>query len=147
MSAMRISTVDNALLFIYFFISSAWFSFSSTRINNSSAGLCVQRDLSSPHLSSSCLVAHKALTHCLHLFLFMATALTLAQLFISSLSLNLSIVLLQVSFWLSSFVFPSGCNANAVVHILLLSIRKTWHRHLFLYNNFACFFCLSSAIF
>lgn len=30
--------------FIYlFFISSAWFSFSSTRINNSSAGLCVQR--------------------------------------------------------------------------------------------------------
>lgn len=83
----------------------------------------------SPHLSSSCPLAHKAPIHCLHLCLSLATVLADAQLFQPSFVRSCSVVLLHVVLGRPTFLLPSGCHVKAVVHIRVLSILSTWPIH------------------
>ena len=84
----------------------------------------------SPHLSSSCRLAFKALIHCFHLTRSLATVLAEAQLFHPSDVRSVSTVRLQVVLGRPTFLFPSGFHVSATEHILLASILSTWPIHL-----------------
>ena len=77
------------------------------------------------HLSSSCPLTHKALIHCLHLPLSLATALADAKLFHPSCVRSCSVVFLHVAFGHPTLHFPSGCHVSTVVQILLSSSFST----------------------
>ena len=78
----------------------------------------------SPHLSSSGPVAHKAKVHLLQLALSAATRLASFQLFHPSMRLSFSIVDRHVVFGRPTFLLPSSIQVNAVSHLLFLSIRR-----------------------
>ena len=90
--------------------------------------------LTSPHLSSSGPVAHKAKVHLLQLALSAATRLASFQLFHPSMRLSFSIVDHHVVFGQPTFLLPSGVQVNAVSHLLFLSIRRICPIHFHLLN-------------
>ena len=82
------------------------------------------------HLSSLCPLAHLVPIHYLHLCLSYATVFTDAELFQPSLVRSCSVVLLHLLFLgLPTFRLPSRCHVKAVVHVLVLSILRTWPIH------------------
>ena len=88
------------------------------------------------HLTSSCLLHTRwriRTCYTTSICLSLATVFVLAQLFISSSSLSVSTVLLQVVFGRSTLRFSSGCHVDAVVQILLLSTHKAWFIYLYLF--------------
>ena len=85
--------------------------------------------LTSPHLSSSSPVAHKAEVHLLQLALSAATRLASFQLLHPSMRLSFSIVDRHIVFGRPTFLLPSGVQINAVSHLLFLSIRSICPTH------------------
>ena len=75
----------------------------------------------SPHLSSSGPVAHKAEVNLLHLVLSAATRLASFQLFHPSIRLSFSIVDRHVVFGRPTFLLPSGVQFSAVSQLLFFS--------------------------
>ena len=88
----------------------------------------------SPHLSSSGPVTHKAEVHLLQLALSAATRLASFQLFHPSMHLSFSIVDRHVVFGRPTFFLPSGVQVNAVSHLLFLSIGRICPNHFHLLN-------------
>ena len=91
-------------------------------------------NITSPHLSSSGPVAHKAEVHLLQLALSAATRLASFQLFHPSMRLSFSIVDRHVVFGRPTFLLLSGVQVNAVSHLLFLSIRRICPTHFHLLN-------------
>ena len=95
---------------------------------------CVCCYISSPHVSSSGPVAHKAEVHLLQLALSAATRLASFQLFHPNMCLSFSIVDRHVVFGRPTFFLPSVVQASAVSHLLFLSIRSICPTHFRLLN-------------
>ena len=93
-----------------------------------------QHMFTSPHLSSSGPVAHKAEVNLLHLVLSAATRLASFQLFHPSIRLSFSIVDRHVVFGRPTFLLPSGVHFSAVSQLLFFSIRRICPTHFHLLN-------------
>lgn len=81
------------------------------------------------HILSLCPLTYLTLINCLHLCLSLATVLADARLFQPSFVRSCSVVLLHVVFGLSTFRVPSGCHIKGFVHILVISILRSWPIH------------------
>jgi hypothetical protein len=102
----------------------SWALYDILRAYNPSKGIFHILDfrvLDPPHLSSSCPLAHKALTHCFHLLLSLATAVTDAQLFHPSSVLSCSVVLLHVVFGPPTFLFIR-LSKDGTYYVMVLSV-------------------------
>ena len=88
----------------------------------------------SPHLSSSGPVAHKAEMHLLQLALSAATHLASFQLFHPSMRRSFSIVDRHVIFGRTTILILSGVQVYAVSHLLFLSIIRICPTHFHLLN-------------
>ena len=92
-----------------------------TKQTLTSLNLC---HFTSPHLSSSCRLAHKVPIHLLQFCRSLAAVLACAHVVHPSWFLSCSVVLLHVVFGRPTFLLPSGCHVRAVVHILLLLLKR-----------------------
>ena len=75
----------------------------------------LERAITSPYLSSSCLVAYKAFTESLHASRLAATVFTSSHDRHPSSALSFSTVRLQVVFGLPLLLFPSGAQVTAML--------------------------------